>query len=113
MNQEGTGRFPVKAHARAAGSIPRVGAAWAGAVCSLGTGGGAASPKGPSACRGRRARVADGQRDAQPRSRPSSQMVPEDRRLAAAIVLVVWVSAIASSLIDNIPFTATMVSTPS
>ncbi|XP_016056198.1 PREDICTED: P protein [Miniopterus natalensis] len=37
------------------------------------------------------------------------KMVPEDRRLAAAIVLVVWVSAIASSLIDNIPFTATMV----
>lgn len=40
----------------------------------------------------------------------SFQMVPEDRRLAAAIVLVLWVSAIASSLIDNIPFTATMVS---
>ena len=37
-------------------------------------------------------------------------MVPEDRRLATAIILVVWVSAIASSLIDNIPFTATMVS---
>ncbi|KAK1327903.1 hypothetical protein QTO34_012812 [Cnephaeus nilssonii] len=37
------------------------------------------------------------------------KMVPEDRRLAAAIVLVVWVSAIASSLIDNIPFTATMI----
>lgn len=37
-------------------------------------------------------------------------MVPEDRRLAAAIVLVLWVSAAASSLIDNIPFTATMVS---
>lgn len=40
----------------------------------------------------------------------SFQMVPEDQRLAAAIILVVWVSAIASSLIDNIPFTATMVS---
>ncbi|XP_023379360.1 P protein [Pteropus vampyrus] len=38
------------------------------------------------------------------------KMVPEDRRLAAAIVLVLWVSATASSLIDNIPFTATMVS---
>uniref|UniRef100_A0A4X1VU86 Citrate transporter-like domain-containing protein n=1 Tax=Sus scrofa TaxID=9823 RepID=A0A4X1VU86_PIG len=38
------------------------------------------------------------------------KMVPEDQRLAAAIIVVVWVSAIASSLIDNIPFTATMVS---
>uniref|UniRef100_A0A2K6GGP0 OCA2 melanosomal transmembrane protein n=1 Tax=Propithecus coquereli TaxID=379532 RepID=A0A2K6GGP0_PROCO len=38
------------------------------------------------------------------------KMVPEDRRLAAAIIVVVWVSALASSLIDNIPFTATMVS---
>lgn len=38
------------------------------------------------------------------------QMVPEDQRLTTAIILVVWVSAIASSLIDNIPFTATMVS---
>ncbi|XP_045416370.1 P protein [Lemur catta] len=37
------------------------------------------------------------------------KMVPEDRRLAAAIILVVWVSALASSLIDNIPFTATMI----
>ncbi|XP_037688738.1 P protein [Choloepus didactylus] len=37
------------------------------------------------------------------------KMVPEDRRLTAAIVLVVWVSALASSLIDNIPFTATMI----
>jgi hypothetical protein len=37
-------------------------------------------------------------------------MVPEDQRFAAAIVLIVWVSALASSLIDNIPFTATMVS---
>ncbi|VFV45856.1 p protein, partial [Lynx pardinus] len=36
-------------------------------------------------------------------------MVPEDRRLTTAIILVVWVSAIASSLIDNIPFTATMI----
>ncbi|XP_008831861.1 P protein isoform X2 [Nannospalax galili] len=37
------------------------------------------------------------------------KMVPEDRRLAAAIVLIVWVSALTSSLIDNIPFTATMI----
>ncbi|XP_046511081.1 P protein isoform X4 [Equus quagga] len=37
------------------------------------------------------------------------KMVPEDRRLTAAIILVIWVSAIASSLIDNIPFTATMI----
>ncbi|XP_010611241.1 P protein isoform X2 [Fukomys damarensis] len=35
--------------------------------------------------------------------------VPEDRRLAAAMVLVMWVSALVSSLIDNIPFTATMI----
>ncbi|XP_041128677.1 P protein-like isoform X2 [Polyodon spathula] len=35
--------------------------------------------------------------------------VPEDQRLAIAIILVVWVSALASSLIDNIPFTATMI----
>ncbi|CAG01383.1 unnamed protein product, partial [Tetraodon nigroviridis] len=35
--------------------------------------------------------------------------VPEDQRLAIAIILVMWVSALASSLIDNIPFTATMV----
>ncbi|OCT95331.1 P protein [Xenopus laevis] len=35
--------------------------------------------------------------------------VPEDERLAVAIILVVWVSALASSLIDNIPFTATMI----
>ncbi|KAM7048391.1 P protein isoform 2-T2 [Molossus nigricans] len=38
--------------------------------------------------------------------------VPEEQRLAAAIVLVVWVSALASSLIDNIPFTATMAGLP-
>ncbi|XP_053311165.1 P protein [Spea bombifrons] len=35
--------------------------------------------------------------------------VPDDERLAVAIILVVWVSALASSLIDNIPFTATMI----
>nr|XP_020465699.1 P protein [Monopterus albus] len=38
-----------------------------------------------------------------------SQAVPEDQRLAIAIILVMWVSALASSLIDNIPFTATMI----
>lgn len=38
------------------------------------------------------------------------QAVPEEERLAIAIILVMWVSALASSLIDNIPFTATMVS---
>ncbi|XP_048185291.1 P protein [Perognathus longimembris pacificus] len=37
------------------------------------------------------------------------KMVPEEERLAAALVLVVWVSALASSLIDNIPCTATMI----
>nr|XP_019838482.1 PREDICTED: P protein [Bos indicus] len=37
------------------------------------------------------------------------KMVPEDQRLTAAIILVVWVSGITSSLIDNIPFTATMI----
>uniref|UniRef100_A0A8C7N1V5 OCA2 melanosomal transmembrane protein n=1 Tax=Oncorhynchus kisutch TaxID=8019 RepID=A0A8C7N1V5_ONCKI len=35
--------------------------------------------------------------------------VPEEQRLAMAIILVMWVSALASSLIDNIPFTATMI----
>ncbi|XP_034036519.1 P protein [Thalassophryne amazonica] len=35
--------------------------------------------------------------------------VPEDQRLALAIILVIWISALASSLIDNIPFTATMI----
>ncbi|KAK2501160.1 hypothetical protein MC885_021381 [Smutsia gigantea] len=40
---------------------------------------------------------------------PLDRVVPEDQRLAAALVLVIWVSAIASSLIDNIPFTATMI----
>ncbi|XP_074839395.1 P protein [Carettochelys insculpta] len=37
------------------------------------------------------------------------KVVPQDQRLAVAIVLVLWVSALASSLIDNIPFTATMI----
>uniref|UniRef100_W5MNX6 OCA2 melanosomal transmembrane protein n=1 Tax=Lepisosteus oculatus TaxID=7918 RepID=W5MNX6_LEPOC len=35
--------------------------------------------------------------------------VPEDHRLAIAVILVIWVSALVSSLIDNIPFTATMI----
>lgn len=35
--------------------------------------------------------------------------VPEDERLTIAIILVVWVSALASSLIDNIPFTTAMI----
>ncbi|KAL4656857.1 P protein [Arapaima gigas] len=38
-----------------------------------------------------------------------SYTVPQDQRLAIAIILVMWVSALASSLIDNIPFTATMI----
>uniref|UniRef100_A0A8C3R7J2 OCA2 melanosomal transmembrane protein n=1 Tax=Cyanoderma ruficeps TaxID=181631 RepID=A0A8C3R7J2_9PASS len=37
------------------------------------------------------------------------KVVPEDQRLAVAIILVLWVSALASSVIDNIPFTATMI----
>ncbi|XP_065784031.1 P protein isoform X1 [Muntiacus reevesi] len=37
------------------------------------------------------------------------KMVPEDQRLTASIILVVWVSGITSCLIDNIPFTATMI----
>uniref|UniRef100_A0A8C2FHV0 Oculocutaneous albinism II n=2 Tax=Cyprinus carpio TaxID=7962 RepID=A0A8C2FHV0_CYPCA len=37
------------------------------------------------------------------------KVMPEDERLAIAIILVMWVSALASSLIDNIPFTATMI----
>ncbi|NXF52087.1 P protein, partial [Oceanites oceanicus] len=36
------------------------------------------------------------------------KVVPEDQRLVVAIILVLWVSALASSVIDNIPFTATM-----
>ncbi|XP_076870831.1 P protein isoform X2 [Brachyhypopomus gauderio] len=35
--------------------------------------------------------------------------VPEGDRLAIAIILVMWVSALVSCLIDNIPFTATMI----
>ncbi|XP_072555481.1 P protein [Paramormyrops kingsleyae] len=35
--------------------------------------------------------------------------LPDEQRLAIAIILVMWVSALVSSLIDNIPFTATMI----
>ncbi|XP_043548222.1 P protein [Chiloscyllium plagiosum] len=35
--------------------------------------------------------------------------VPEEQRLSIALILVIWVSSLASSLIDNIPFTATMI----
>lgn len=35
--------------------------------------------------------------------------VHEDYRLVAAILIITWVSAIASSFIDNIPFTTVMV----
>jgi len=34
---------------------------------------------------------------------------PEDMRLLVAVMLLLWVSAIASAFIDNIPYTATMV----
>jgi len=34
---------------------------------------------------------------------------PEDKQLAVAITLVVWVSAIVSAFLDNIPYTATMI----
>ncbi|XP_075909529.1 P protein isoform X2 [Petromyzon marinus] len=35
--------------------------------------------------------------------------VPAESRLVVACVLILWVAALASSLIDNIPFTATMI----
>lgn len=35
--------------------------------------------------------------------------VPENHRLLVAIIIFVWVSALASSFIDNIPFTTVMV----
>jgi Na+/H+ antiporter NhaD/arsenite permease-like protein len=35
--------------------------------------------------------------------------VPEENQLFVALVLIVWVSAIASSFIDNIPFTTAMI----
>lgn len=34
---------------------------------------------------------------------------PEDRQLAIAITLIMWVSAITSAFLDNIPYTATMI----
>uniref|UniRef100_A0A670XUK2 OCA2 melanosomal transmembrane protein n=1 Tax=Pseudonaja textilis TaxID=8673 RepID=A0A670XUK2_PSETE len=37
------------------------------------------------------------------------KVVPEEQRLTVAIILILWVSVLASSLIDNIPFTATMI----
>lgn len=36
--------------------------------------------------------------------------VEEGQRLAVAILLILWVSAIVSSFIDNIPYTTAMVS---
>lgn len=35
--------------------------------------------------------------------------VPEDHRLTVAIISILWLSAIASSFIDNIPFTTAMI----
>ena len=35
---------------------------------------------------------------------------PEDKQTAVAITLIVWVSAITSAFLDNIPYTATMIS---
>ncbi len=34
---------------------------------------------------------------------------PDEHRLAAAVLIILWVSAIASAFIDNIPYTATMI----
>ena len=34
---------------------------------------------------------------------------PDEYRLAAAVLIILWVSAIASAFIDNIPYTATMI----
>ena len=39
----------------------------------------------------------------------SISRAPEENRLMVAILLLLWVSAIASAFIDNIPYTATMV----
>ncbi|XP_062513972.1 P protein-like [Corticium candelabrum] len=35
--------------------------------------------------------------------------VPEEHQLLAALILIVWISAIASSFVDNIPFTTAMI----
>lgn len=40
------------------------------------------------------------------------QKVPEDSRLLAAIVIITWVSAIVSAIIDSIPDTTAMVPPP-
>ncbi len=37
------------------------------------------------------------------------ESVPSDYRLAVSIVLIVWVSGLASAIIDNIPFTTMMI----
>ena len=34
---------------------------------------------------------------------------PEESQLAIAITLILWVSAITSAFLDNIPYTATMI----
>ena len=34
---------------------------------------------------------------------------PDEHRFAAAVLIILWVSAIASAFIDNIPYTATMI----
>ena len=36
--------------------------------------------------------------------------IDESARLAVAIIVILWISALASSFIDNIPFTTAMVS---
>jgi len=41
--------------------------------------------------------------------RISIEFFSEEYRLAAAILIILWVSAIASAFIDNIPYTATMI----
>ena len=40
------------------------------------------------------------------------RQVDEDNQLTVAIIVILWVSAIASSFIDNIPFTTAMVTSP-
>ena len=39
----------------------------------------------------------------------SALVLPMPIRLAAAVLIILWVSAIASAFIDNIPYTATMI----
>ena len=38
------------------------------------------------------------------------QNVDEEQQMTVAILLILWVSALASAFIDNIPFTAAIVS---